>query len=56
MSGKSSLKKVEWIKPDKDKMFDYRVIGTTGVAYVHAYVEGNINLPPIGGGASQEQK
>lgn len=56
VSGKSSLKKVEWIKPDKDKMFDYRVIGTTGVAYVHAYVEGNINLPPIGGGASQEQK
>jgi len=56
VSGKSSLKKVKWIKPDKDQMFDYRVIGTTGVAYVHAHVEGNINLPPIGGGEVREQK
>ncbi|HUM43531.1 MAG TPA: hypothetical protein PKI14_11345 [Fervidobacterium sp.] len=56
VSGKCSLKKVKWIKPDKDNMFDYRVIGTTGVAYVHVYVEGNINLPPIGGGESREQK
>ena len=56
VSGKSSFKKVKWFKPDEDDMFDYRVIGTTGVSYVHAYVEGNINLPSIGGEEKREQK
>lgn len=56
VSGESSLRKVEWSVPDKDNVFSFRVVDTMGIVYVHAFVEGNIKIPPINGGEGYEQR